>query len=141
MGHGKDLVQRLVEVLYDSERGLAELGDCIRDAQLATFFKHESEARVAYARGLEMTASLLDEDDSPHNGRHYWEFMAINEDDSDEILLAIAREGEEVTMKAYQKVLTGTALAPEILDVLEKQRTYIEISGRLVRSFRTLRAA
>jgi uncharacterized protein (TIGR02284 family) len=141
MGHGKDLVQRLVEVLYDSERGLAELGNCIRDAQFAMFFKHESEARGAYARRLEMTASLLDEGGSPYNGRHYWEFMAVNEDDSDETLLAIAREGEEVAMKAYQKVLTGTALVPKILHVLEKQRTHIAISGRLVRSFRTLRAA
>jgi uncharacterized protein (TIGR02284 family) len=141
MGHGKDLVQRLVEILYDSERGLAELGNCVGDAQFATFFKHESEARGAYARRLEMIASLLDEGDSPHNGRHYWEFMAVNEDDSDETLLAIARQGEEVAMKAYQNVLTDTALVPKILHVLEKQRTHIEISGRLVRSFRTLRAA
>jgi hypothetical protein len=57
--------------------------------------------------------------------------MAVNEDDGDETLLAIAREGEEVAMKAYQKVLTGTHVVPKILNVLEKQRTHIEISGRL----------
>ena len=67
--------------------------------------------------------------------------MAVNEDDGDETLLAIAREGEQVTMTAYQKVLTDTHLVPKILHVLKKQRTHIEISGRLVRSFRTLRAA
>ena len=67
--------------------------------------------------------------------------MAVNEDDGDETLLAIAREGEQVTMTAYQKVLTDTHLVPKILHVLKKQRTNIEISGRLVRSFRTLRAA
>jgi len=67
--------------------------------------------------------------------------MAVNEDDGDETLLAIAREGEQVTMTAYQKVLTDTHLVPKILHVLNKQRTHIEISGRLVRSFRTFRAA
>jgi hypothetical protein len=67
--------------------------------------------------------------------------MAVNEDDGDETLLAIAREGEQVTMTAYQKVLTDTHLVPKILHVLKKQRTNIEISGRLVRSFRTFRAA
>jgi hypothetical protein len=88
-----------------------------------------------------MTASLLDEGGSPYNARHYWEFMAVNEEDHDKTLLAIAREGEEVVMKTYQKVLTDTTLVSKILHVLEKQRTHIEISGRLVRSFRTLRAA
>jgi isopentenyl diphosphate isomerase/L-lactate dehydrogenase-like FMN-dependent dehydrogenase len=67
--------------------------------------------------------------------------MAVNEDDSDETLLAIAGEGEQVTMTAYQKALTDTQLLPKILRVLKKQRTHIEIFGRLVRSFRTLRAA
>jgi hypothetical protein len=57
--------------------------------------------------------------------------MAVNEDDGDETLLAIAREGEQITMTAYQKVLTGTHVVPKIPNVLEKQRTRIEISGRL----------
>ena len=142
MGHGKNLLKYVVEVLYDSEKGLAELSKCMRDAQFATFFKHESEARGAYAKRLEMTASLLDavttEDDS---ARHYWEFMDVGKDDSDETLLAIAREGEGVAAKVYRNALAEGSLAPAIRRLLERQQTHIEISGRLVGSFRALKAA
>jgi uncharacterized protein (TIGR02284 family) len=141
MGEGKDLVKYVVEVLYDSEKGLAELGKCVRDAQYATFFKHESEARGAYARRLEMTASLLDAVSGADSARHFWDFMAVGEDDSDETLLAIAKEGEEVAMKVYHNALTDASLVLSIRRVLERQRAHIEMCRRMVGSFRALKAA
>jgi uncharacterized protein (TIGR02284 family) len=141
MGRGEILLNYVVDVLYDSEKGLAELGRCMRDAQFATFFKHESEARGAYARRLEMTASLLDAATKDNSARHYWEFMAVGKGDSDETLLAIAREGEEVATKVYHNALTELSLAPAIRRLLEKQQAHIEMSGRLVGTFRVLKAA
>jgi uncharacterized protein (TIGR02284 family) len=141
MGHGKNLLKYVVDVLYDSEKGLAELGRCMRDAQFATFFKHESGARGAYARRLEMTASLLDAVTEENSARHYWEFMAVDTDDSDETLLAIARQGEEVATKVYHNALAERSLAPAVRRLLEKQQSHIEICGRLVGSFRALKAA
>jgi|ERR1700685_3818627 uncharacterized protein (TIGR02284 family) len=141
MGRGEILLNYVVDVLYDSEKGLAELSRCMRDAQFATFFKHESEARGAYARRLEMTASLLDAVTEGNSARRYWEFMAVGKDDSDETLLAIAREGEEVATKVYHNALTTLSLAPAVRCLLEKQQAHIEMSGRLVRSLRALKAA
>ena len=141
MGHGKNLLKYVVEILYDSEKGLAELGRGMRDAQFATFFTHESGARGAYARRLEMTASLLDTVAEDNSARHYWEFMAVGRDDSDETLLAIAREGEEVATKVYHNALTELSLPPAVRRLLEKQQAHIEMSGRLVGSFRALKAA
>jgi uncharacterized protein (TIGR02284 family) len=141
MGHGKILLNYVVEVLYDSEKGLAQLSRCMRDAQFATFFKHESEARGAYARRIEMAASLLDAVTEDNRARHFWEFMAVGTDDSDETLLAIAREGEGVAAKVYRNALAKQSLAPAVRRLLEKQQAHIEISGRLVGSFRALKAA
>ena len=141
MGHGKNLLKCVVEVLYDSERGLAELSRCMRDAQFATFFKHESETRGTYARRIEMIASLLDAVTEDNSARHYWEFMAVSKEDSDETLLAIAREGEGVTTKAYHNALTELSLAPAVRRLLEEQQSHIGISGRLVGSFREPKAA
>jgi hypothetical protein len=120
---------------------LHSLSRCMRDAQFATFFRHESEARGAYARRLEMTASLLDAVREVNTARHYWEFMAVGKDDSDETLLVIAKEGEEVATKVYHNALAELSLAPAVRRLLEKQQAHIEMSGRLVGSFRVLKAA
>jgi hypothetical protein len=141
VGHGKNLLKYVVEVLYDSEKGLAQLSKCMRDAQFATFFKHESEARGAYAKRLEMTASLLDVVTEDNSARHYWEFMAVGKEDSDETLLAIARGGEGVATKVYHNALAELSLAPAVRRLLEEQQAHIEISGRLVGSLRVLKAA
>jgi uncharacterized protein (TIGR02284 family) len=144
MGHGKGLLRYLVEVLYDSEKGLADLGDCLRDAEFATYFRHESEARGAYARRLEMSASLWDELDelSVVEALHYfWDFMAISKEESDHTLLMIAGEGEEVVMKAYQEALGCTLLSSVVRHLLEKQLTHVGMSHKLVQSFRVFRAA
>jgi hypothetical protein len=87
-----------------------------------------------------MSASLWDEV-GVETPRRFWEFMAVSKNDSDETLLAIAREGEGVAMKVYQKALTDVSLIPAVRRVLEKQQTHIEMSGRLVGSFRVLKAA
>ena len=96
------------EVLYDSEKGLARICGAWSICQATR------------------DASLLDavrmEDNS---ARHYWEFMAVRKDDSDETLLAIAREGEGVAAKVYRNALAERSLAPAIRRLLEKQPTHL----------------
>jgi hypothetical protein len=106
MGHGKGLLRYVVEVLYDFEKGLAGLGDCLRDAQFATYFRHEAEERGAYARRLEMTASLWKELNVAEASRCFWDFMADSKEKSDHTFLMIASQGEEVVVNAYQEGLS-----------------------------------
>jgi hypothetical protein len=95
MASGARGLQHAVDVLYDSEMGLAEGGNCTGARELTAFFRQESETRGACARKLEPIAPPL-ATSGGESGRHFWQMIAVAEDDSDETILAIAMDGEEI---------------------------------------------
>jgi uncharacterized protein (TIGR02284 family) len=144
MADEKDIVQDVVEVLHDGQKGFADLAEHIKEPQVKAFFLKESQNRAQFASELESAAGLKRDDSGTAAGavHRFWGDMKGKLGGGDHTLLETAEQGEDAAKKAYQDALreAGT-VRPAIRQILEKQHIQIKASHDKVKAFRDSKKA
>jgi len=143
MSDQQDVVKDVVQVLHDGEKGLADLGQHIKDPQVQAFCMKESRTRGEFARELQHTAGLEEDIGGTATGavQRSWGNLKGAMGGSDHTLLETAEQGEDDTKKAYEKALQKTDLQAPVRQILERQQAHILNSHNQVKAFRDRKAA
>ena len=144
MADEKDIINDVVQVLHDGQKGFADLAEHIKDPQVKAFFVEESQTRSRYASELESVAGLeKDESGTAAGAMHRtWGDLKGKLGGGDHTLLETAEQGEDAAKKAYEDALKEAgAVRPPIRQLLEKQQTHIKQSHDKVKAFRDSKKA
>ncbi len=132
----------VVKVLYDGQKGFADIGEHIKDETLKRYFLAESLKRANFRAELENElhrAGMADVKESGTVGgtvhRVWGDLKAHLGAGSDHQLLATSEQGEDVAKDAYKKALEHDLPLP-IRDLLTTQQAHISNSHDYVRNHR-----
>jgi uncharacterized protein (TIGR02284 family) len=144
MADEKDIVNDVVQVLHDGQKGFADLAEHIKDPQVKAFFVEESQTRSRYASELESVAGLeKDESGTAAGAMHRtWGDLKGKLGGGDHTLLETAEQGEDAAKKAYEDALKEAgSVRPAIRQLLEQQQTHIKQSHDKVKALRDSKKA
>ena len=134
-------VKCMIEILIDSQDGLATVGERLRDQDLPRYFFAESLLRAQFIDQLETalrqrgvrafrekgsTAAIL---------HRTWARVKSRFIGGDHTLLVTAEQGESAVNEVYRQVLE-TYLPTSIREILMAQKTHIEIVHAFVKTER-----
>lgn len=142
MAYQNSLVKVVIEVLHDGKRGMADIGEHLKDPQVKSFFMQESQTRGAFAQELEAEYGT----DSGHSNdiggtaagtiHRVWGDLKANLGGGDHTLLETAEQGEDAAKKAYKEALEDTSISGNLRSILQRQQPHIQASHDKVKAFR-----
>lgn len=137
----------VVKVLYDGQKGFADIGEHLKDDTLKRYFLAESLKRANFRAELENElhrAGMADVKESGTVGgtmhRVWGDLKAHLGAGSDHQLLATAEQGEDVAKKAYKDALEKDLPLP-VRELLTTQQTHVNSSHDYVRDHRDATAS
>lgn len=136
----------VVESLADSQKGFADIGEHLQDAQLKRYFLAESLKRANFRAELENElhrAGMADvkETGSVSGALHRtWGDLKAKLGGGDHTLLETAEQGEDVAKKAYKDALEQELPLP-IRQLLSEQQAHVMTSHDYVKAHRDALAA
>ena len=137
----------VIKVLYDGQKGFADIGEHIKDDILKRYFLAESLKRANFRAELENElhrAGMADVKESGTVGgavhRVWGDLKAHLGAGSDHQLLATAEQGEDVAKDAYKKALEHDLPLP-VRELLSTQQAHINSSHDYVRNHRDATAS
>ena len=142
MANDDKSVRNLINVLRDSEKGFADLGEHLKNPAYKTYFLEESRVRGSYAQELEaavnrVTDAQLNETGTAAGALHRaWGHTKGALGASDHSLLETAEQGEDVAKRAYKEALDDTAVSDTIRALIAQQAEHINRSHDRVKAMR-----
>jgi uncharacterized protein (TIGR02284 family) len=140
-------LKSVINVLEDGQKGMAEIGDHLKDAGLKRYFLAESLTRASFRGELENELHRHGVADVHESGtgtgalRRAWAGLKAKLGGGDRTLLETAEEGEDEAKRAYNAALEQELPLP-VRQLLTRQQTHILTSHDFVRSQRdALKAA
>jgi uncharacterized protein (TIGR02284 family) len=141
MAEGYSLIETVIEVLHDGEKGFADIGEHLTDPELKSYFLQEAQHRGAFASELE--SELPGDGDSKDIGgtaagtlHRVWGDIKANLGGTDHTLLETAEQGEDAAKKAYKEALEGEIPSPSLRATLLRQQQHILASHDTVKAYR-----
>jgi uncharacterized protein (TIGR02284 family) len=134
-------VQCVIEILIDSQDGLATVGERLQDLTLKRYFFAESLLRARFIDQLEMALRLrglsrFQEKGSAAATLHRtWARIKSRLMAGDHTLLVSAEQGEDAVTEVYCKALE-TCLPMSIREILAAQEAHIELVHEFVKTER-----
>ena len=123
-------IKRVINTLEDSQKGMAEIGERLKDAELKRFFLGESLKRANFRGELENELhrhGIADVDESgTMTGALYraWAGLKAKLGGSDQSLVATAEEADEESIQAYKGALDQELPVP-VRQLMVEQQTQI----------------
>lgn len=132
----------VIKVLYDGQKGFADIGEHLKDDTLKRYFLAESLKRANFRAELENElhrAGMADVKESGSVGaavHRVWADLKTHLGaGSDHQLLATAEQGEDVAKDAYKKALDHNLPLP-VRELLATQQSHVVMSHDYVRDHR-----
>lgn len=132
----------VIKVLYDGQKGFADIGEHLQDDTLKRYFLAESLKRANFRAELENELHREGMADVKESGttagtihRVWGDLKAKLGAGSDHQLLATAEQGEDVAKDAYKKALEHDLPQP-VREMLTTQQAHILTSHDYVRNHR-----
>lgn len=131
----------VINILVDSQKGFAEIGDHLKDETLKRYFLAESLKRARFRGDLEEILHQNGFHDVKESGtaagalHRVWGDLKAKLGGGDHSLLATAEEGEDAAKEAYTDVLKQD-LPLLVRQILAEQQDHILTSHEYVRSRR-----
>jgi uncharacterized protein (TIGR02284 family) len=143
----EDALKSVINVLEDGQKGMAEIGEHLKDEALKRYFLAESLKRASFRGELENELHRHGVADVHESGtgtgalRRAWAGLKAKLGGGDHTLLETAEEGEDEAKRAYRDALEQDLPLP-VRQLLTMQQTHILTSHDYVRSHRdALKAA
>lgn len=140
-------LRSLIRVLEDSQRGMAEIGERLRDQTLRRYFLMESLRRANFRAELENVLHRHGVADVQETGSakgalyRAWAGLKTALGAGDEAMLATAERAEEEARDAYRDAMNAELPVP-VRQMVVEQRTHILIAHDYLREQRAgLKAA
>ena len=144
MADQKSIVQDVVQVLHDGNKGFADLAEHIKDPAVKSYFLKESQTRAQFATELESAAGLEKKEDSGTAAgalHRTWGDLKAKLGGGDHTLLETAEQGEDAAKKAYEDALQKPEVSGNVRQILEKQQLQIKQSHDKVKALRDSKKA
>ena len=131
----------VINVLEDSQKGFADIGDHLEDETLKRYFLAESLKRASFRGDLEETLHLNGVHDIHESGtatgvlHRIWGDLKARLGGGDHALLETAESGEDEAKKAYADALDQDLPLP-VRELLADQQAHILTSHDYVRTHR-----
>ena len=135
------VVLNLVNVLHDSQKGFADIGDHLKDETLKRYFLAESLKRASFRGDLENVLHRHGIADIKETGttvgtiHRVWGDLKAKISSGDHTLLETAEQGEDVAKKAYADALQQELPLP-LHQLLSEQQAHVLTSHDYVRNHR-----
>ena len=142
----ESVLKEVINVLQDSQKGFADIGEHLKDDQLKRFFLAESLKRANFRAELENELHRHGVKDVHETGtvsgkiHRLWGDLKAKVVSGDHELLATAEQGEDVAKKAYKDALEQDLPAP-VRELLSEQQRHVNTSHDYVRDHRDALAA
>ena len=140
-------LKSVIDVLEDGQRGMAEIGEHLKDEALKRYFLAESLKRASFRGELESELHRHGVADVHESGtvsgalHRAWAEVKAKLGGGDQTLLETAEQGEDEARQAYNDALRQNLPLP-VRQLLTEQQTHILMSHDFVRSQRdALKAA
>jgi uncharacterized protein (TIGR02284 family) len=136
----------VINVLEDGQKGMAEIGEHLKDEKLKLYFLAESLKRARFRGELENelhrhgVADVHEEGTASGTIYRAWAGMKAALGGGDHTLLATAEEGEDEAVDAYKEALDQDLPMP-VRQLLVEQQSHILISHDYVRAQRDVSKA
>lgn len=134
-------LKSVINVLEDGQKGMAEIGEHLKDPELKRYFLAESLTRASFRGELENELHRQGVADVHESGtavgalHRAWASLKAKLGGGDHTLLETAEAGEDEAKQAYADALRQDLPLP-IRQLLTEQQTHILTSHDLVRSRR-----
>jgi uncharacterized protein (TIGR02284 family) len=131
----------VINVLQDSQKGFAEIGDLLKDESLKRYFLAESLERARFRGALEEELHRQGVHDIHERGtvtgtlQRVWADLKAKLGGGDHALLVAAERGEDEAKKVYADALKQDLPLP-IRQLVAEQQAHILLSHDYVRSHR-----
>ena len=142
MAYQNDNVKAVIEVLHDGERGFADIGEHLKDAQLKSYFLQEGQTRGSFARELEAEYGTTSGEANDIGGtaagtlHRVWGDLKANLGGGDHTLMEPSEQGEDAAKKVYSEALKDDSISGAMRSILTKQQAHIQASHDKVKAFR-----
>ena len=140
--HEMELVLKsLINILQDSQKGFADIGDHLKDETLKRYFLAESLKRANFRAELENELHRAGVHDIKESGtttgavHRVWADLKAKLGGGDHTLLDTAEQGEDVAKKAYEDALNRDLPLP-LRQLLVEQQAHVLTSHDYVRNHR-----
>ena len=137
----KKVLMGLVNVLQDSQKGFADIGEHLKDETLKRYFLAESLKRANFRAELENELHRDGVHDVHESGttagavHRVWGDVKAKLGGGDHTLLETAEQGEDAAKKAYKEALEQDLPLP-IHQLLSEQQAHVLTSHDYVKSHR-----
>jgi uncharacterized protein (TIGR02284 family) len=136
----------LINVLLDSQKGFADIGEHLKDETLKRYFLAESLKRASFRGDLEEVLHQAGVHDIKESGttagaiHRVWGDLKAKLGGGDHALLETAEQGEDTTKTAYADALDQDLPLP-VRQMVAEQQAHVLTSHDFVRSHRDALAA
>lgn len=137
----KLVLKSLINILQDSQKGFADLGEHMKDAHLKEYFLTESLKRASFRGDLEAELHRAGVHDVKETGtaagtvHRVWADLKAKLGGDDHTMLETAEQGEDVAKKAYADALEQDLPLP-LRQILAGQQAHVVTSHDFVRDHR-----
>ncbi len=142
----KKVLTDLVNMLHDSQKGFADIGEHLKDETLKRYFLAESLKRANFRAELENELHRAGVKDVKESGttagavHRVWGDLKAKLGGGDHTLLETAEQGEDTAKKAYKDALEQELPLP-IHQLLSEQQAHVLTSHDYVKSHRDAMAS
>jgi uncharacterized protein (TIGR02284 family) len=137
----KLVLKSLINILQDSQKGFADIGDHLKDDTLKRYFLSESLKRARFRADLENELHRAGVHDVKETGtaagavHRVWADLKAKLGGGDHTLLETAEQGEDAAKKAYADALEQDLPLP-LRQLLAEQQSHVLNSHDYVRDHR-----
>jgi len=134
-------VQRVIEILIDSQDGLATVGERLRNQSLKQYFFTESLLRAQFIEELEMAlrqrgvSTFWEKVGAAATLHRTWTRIKSKFTEGDHTLLVTAEQGEDTVTEVYSRALESY-LPASIREILTAQEAHIELVHEFLKTER-----
>ena len=117
------VVENLIEVCRDGEKGYQDAAEHVKRADLRTYFNEQRVERARFAQELQTELSKLGKPDKKVSGsvggamRRAWRDTKANLGGGDKTILESVEAGEDTAKDTYHKALSG-ALPSAVTEII-----------------------
>ena len=135
------VLKSLINILQDSQKGFADIGDHLKDETLKHYFLAESLKRASFRAELENELHRGGVHDVKESGtttgaiHRVWADLKAKLGGGDSTLLDTAEQGEDVAKKSYEDALNRDLPLP-LRQLLAEQQAHVLTSHDYVRNHR-----
>jgi uncharacterized protein (TIGR02284 family) len=135
------VIEKLVEVCKDGEKGYKDAAEHVKRPDLKTFFTTQSSERGRFARELQTVLMNLGKTEKKESGtvagalHRAWIDTKVGLGAGDKSILESVEKGEDEARDAYREAI-GSPLPPDVADIVNRQARSIQTAHDQVKTLR-----